>query len=91
MPRQIRKYKIRWDGIVRAPPMSKILLAEDENGDCYVWLECPSSPAPDIEYRFQVFGTGADVDPEWDHVQSFQRPPYVWHVYRNLFYARPAN
>lgn len=48
-----------------------------------IWLEADTDSP--IEYRwFRVFGTGHQIPPTYEHVGSYQAPPFVWHIYERV-------
>lgn len=70
---------------MRMPGTPRVLLVECQRGEACLWAEVDPD-APLREHRFRVFGTGHPRIPAagLEHVASFQQPPFVWHMYREL-------
>lgn len=73
------------------PVAGKILDVQVQGGVPCMWVEV--SPDSEREYRwFHIVGTGhQEILAGWDHVGTFQSPPFVWHVYEDRQARRPIN
>lgn len=65
---------------VRAPRGSKALLVAEQNGNLCLWSSVDTDQ-PEIEYHFQIRGTGHPVTDTTFHVGSAVVGSFVWHVF----------
>ncbi len=90
--RRVLKFELNTKNVgFYAPPFAKFLLAGRQRDQFYVWLEVQPTDLPDVMYGIEIFGTGHEIGPNFQHLQSMQDGGFVWHVYRNTDYARFAN
>jgi uncharacterized protein YbdZ (MbtH family) len=63
------------------PDGYRILHVEMQGKSPCLWAIVDEARPPS-QTRFALFGTGFEVPAGWEHVGTFQQPPYVWHLFR---------
>jgi len=54
----------------------------DPQGQAAIWAKV-NTKDPAVAQRFNIRGTGHDIDGAGNHVASFNQGAFVWHVFRN--------
>ena len=71
---------------IEMPEHSKILHVECQGGKPCIWAEV--NPDNAVETRkFYIAGTGHNIPDRLNdigHIATFQRPPFVWHLYGTI-------
>ena len=59
----------------------KVLRVGFQAEQLFMWAEF-SDGAQNVQYDFQVFGTGQDIKPGAEYVATYELGPLVMHLYR---------
>jgi len=54
-----------------------------QGGKPFVWAEHHPNEEM-LEYRFEIVGTGHDIDGDVWHIGTCQEGPFVWHLYQHV-------
>lgn len=79
MKRVIWKYKLEITGI-HLPVGFEFVHLGEQGGEAYLWAII--DPTENDTDKCYVVGTGHPVEPDDEHIVSWQEPPYVWHLFR---------
>jgi hypothetical protein len=65
---------------IPVPDGAAIVHVDAQAGIPTMWVHVDTS-APVVERNFAVVGTGQRVAPSWTYIETFQMPPFVWHLF----------
>jgi hypothetical protein len=101
---KIWKYEIPMekDITINMPKYAQILHIDSQGGIPCMWIEFPNAsfyPSKEIEYEdrnFTIIGTGwefgsAEIGNAGIYVDTWQSPPFVWHLYEYANEPYPYN
>lgn len=76
-------YKYRLDDVTELmlPPDAKVIKADAQNGQPCVWVLFDPAQAETIKRTFIIAGTGHEVPDSMQYIDSWQAPPFVWHLF----------
>lgn len=60
----VYKYPVTTSFTLRIPVDAEVLSVQCQHGDPQLWVKL-DTVAPSVERRFQVYGTGHEIHPEW--------------------------
>jgi len=74
-------FEISDDEQVRIMPSNaRPLFVEMQDFVPCLWAEVDTA-SKSRPFTFRIFGTGHVIPDGYEHVGTFQQPPYVWHLY----------
>jgi len=74
---------------VELPANSKILSAQFQGGDLYLWALVNKDPGASVqEHIVEIYGTGQDITYDLgvrrNHIATVQSQGFVWHIFEYL-------
>ena len=79
-------YKYPLSEAVQMPKGAKILTAQDQGGQIFIWAEVDSHARTDKTREFLIIGTGQELPnlDNWQYVATVQQGIFVWHIYAEI-------
>ncbi len=78
----IYKYPVRVQGL---PFGYEILHVEQQNDETFIWAKVDTDPTViEVPVSFTVLGTGEPIPDNMKYIATWQKPPFVWHLFECL-------
>lgn len=81
--RTIHKFKLDLDTNLELPSGARFLDVQTQGPDVVAWFLLETLDAKEIR-KFSIFGTGQEVPGHMTYRGTFQKPPFVWHLFENM-------
>lgn len=82
--RRIWKFKLDFPSCtIELPNGAEAVHVALQNGIPQIWM-LVDPDATQVSRRFVIFGTGHTIPDDYQYVDTYQKPPFVWHIFEKL-------
>jgi hypothetical protein len=69
---------------ISLPAQNKLLKVAMRNDEPFVWFEVSLGSDFSGSRTFRIFGTGHEITPGFEHIETFFDGSFVWHLYEKV-------